>query len=290
VHSTADYCASVWCRSAHTRLIDPTINDALQTVTWCLRPTPAENLPIFAGIQAAEFCHNGATLFLGRHAMEPGHLLHSSLTCPPSADAQCLKSRLSFVTAAQHLISSTDNQNMRVVYWTDYQWNSGWADKPSRIRIFIPDAGHPPPGDSPKSAWVWLIKRHCTGVGRFCSCLYKWGYDLLCGLWVWRRRTKCRPCCPSMSNPSTSAWTVRPDGSGRWHNRIVAQHLPGDLARPSSGLKKKEDKEECIICKHRCVITLFIRLQVKSWNCRNYILIYSIGSIVHSFTHSYANR
>jgi len=30
VHSTAEYCAPVWCRSAHTRLIDPTINDALQ--------------------------------------------------------------------------------------------------------------------------------------------------------------------------------------------------------------------------------------------------------------------
>jgi len=28
VHSTAYYCASVWCRSAHTYLTDPTINDA----------------------------------------------------------------------------------------------------------------------------------------------------------------------------------------------------------------------------------------------------------------------
>jgi len=29
VHSTTEYCAPVWCRSAHTRLIDPAINDAL---------------------------------------------------------------------------------------------------------------------------------------------------------------------------------------------------------------------------------------------------------------------
>jgi len=27
VHRTAEYCAPVWCRSAHIRLIDPTIND-----------------------------------------------------------------------------------------------------------------------------------------------------------------------------------------------------------------------------------------------------------------------
>ena len=41
VHSTAEYCIPAWCSSAHTRLTDPIINDALRTVTGCLRPTPA---------------------------------------------------------------------------------------------------------------------------------------------------------------------------------------------------------------------------------------------------------
>ena len=41
-----------------------------------------------------------------------------------------------------------------------------------------------------------------------------------------------------MSNPSTSPWTARTDGSVRWDNRMVAQHLPRDLVRPSSGLKE----------------------------------------------------
>ena len=76
VNSTAEYCAPVWCRSAHTHLIDPTINDALRIVTGCLRPTPADNLPILTGIQPAELRRRGATLSLGRRAMEPGHLLH----------------------------------------------------------------------------------------------------------------------------------------------------------------------------------------------------------------------
>ena len=93
VHSTAEYCAPVWCRSAHTRLIDPTINDALRIVIGCLRPTPADNLFILAGIQPAELRRNGATLSLGRRAMEPGHLLHSALTRPSSAVARRLKSR-----------------------------------------------------------------------------------------------------------------------------------------------------------------------------------------------------
>ena len=41
VYSTAEYCAAVWCRSAHTHLIDNILNDALRIVTGCLRPTPA---------------------------------------------------------------------------------------------------------------------------------------------------------------------------------------------------------------------------------------------------------
>ena len=82
VHSTAEYCASVWCRSAHTRFIDPTINDALRIVTGCLHPTPVDNLPVVAGIQPAELRRNGATLSLARRAMEPRHMLHSGLTRP----------------------------------------------------------------------------------------------------------------------------------------------------------------------------------------------------------------
>ena len=37
VYSTAEYCAPVWYRSAHTRLIDSVLNDALRIVTGCLR-------------------------------------------------------------------------------------------------------------------------------------------------------------------------------------------------------------------------------------------------------------
>ena len=54
VHSTQEYCAPVWCRSAH----GPIINDALRIVTGRLRPTPADNLPILAGILR----RSGATL------------------------------------------------------------------------------------------------------------------------------------------------------------------------------------------------------------------------------------
>ena len=50
IYSTAEYCAPAWCRSAHTRLIDSVLNDALRIVTGCLRPTPTNNLSILSGI------------------------------------------------------------------------------------------------------------------------------------------------------------------------------------------------------------------------------------------------
>ena len=133
VHSTAEYCAPVWRRSAHTHLIDPTINDA----TGCLRPTPAYNLPILAGIQPAELRRIGAKLSLARRAMEPRHLLHSALTRPSSANARRLKSRHPFIPPAQQHISSSDNNNMRAAQW---------ADNPTRLRTLIPDTGTNTPG------------------------------------------------------------------------------------------------------------------------------------------------
>ena len=46
VYSTAKYWAPVWCRSAHTRLIDLVITNALRIVTGCLLPTPTDNLTV----------------------------------------------------------------------------------------------------------------------------------------------------------------------------------------------------------------------------------------------------
>ena len=140
VHSTAEYCTPVWCRSVYTRLIDLAIIDALRILTGCLRPT----IPILAGLQPAELLRIEATLSVACRAMEPGHLLHLALTRPSSANAQRLKSRRPFLPAAQHLISLSVNNNMRAAQWTDYQWNVEWTDSPTRLHILIPTPTPPP--------------------------------------------------------------------------------------------------------------------------------------------------
>ena len=160
-----------------------------------------------AGIHPAELCRNGTTLFLARRAVEPGHLLHSGLTCPSSANTRCLKSRHPFVPATQHLISSSDNNNIHAAQWANHQWNAKWFDNPTWLCIFIPDTS----------------THQCQ---TFPLLLVQMGCGLLCGLWVWRRRTNRQPCCPPMSNPSTSPWTAWPDSTGQWDSWMAAQHVP----------------------------------------------------------------
>jgi len=72
-------------------LFDHAINDALRIVAGCLRPTPEDNFLILAGNHPAELRPKGATLSLARCVMEPEHLLHSTLTCPLSANARHVK-------------------------------------------------------------------------------------------------------------------------------------------------------------------------------------------------------
>ena len=86
IYSIAEYCAPAWCRSAHTRLIDSVLNDALRIVTGCLRSTPTDNLPVLSGIQPAELRRQEMTLSLAnRSFLDPGHNLPGQVTEPRAA-------------------------------------------------------------------------------------------------------------------------------------------------------------------------------------------------------------
>ena len=101
VYSTAEYCAPVWCRSSHTRLIDSVLNDALRIVTGCLRPTPTDHLPILSGIQLAELCQMGAILsFAHRGYLNSDHILYGLLSGPSDTRQVRLRFRRQFVSAA----------------------------------------------------------------------------------------------------------------------------------------------------------------------------------------------
>ena len=61
---TAEYCATVWCRSANIGVL----YDTLLIVTGCLRPAPIDNPQIISSNQPAELRRLGATLSLTNSA------------------------------------------------------------------------------------------------------------------------------------------------------------------------------------------------------------------------------
>ena len=107
VYSTAEYCAPVWCRSAHTRLIDSVLNDALRIVTGCLCPTPTDHLPVLSGIQPAELRRIGATLSLAHGgSLDPDHILYGFLSGSSYTRQVRLRSRRPFVPGVRNLLDN----------------------------------------------------------------------------------------------------------------------------------------------------------------------------------------
>ena len=176
VYSTAEYCAPVWCRSAHTCLIDSVLNDALCIVTGCLRPTPTDHLPILSGIQPAELRQMGATLSLAYHgSLDPDHILHGLLSESSDTRQVRLRSRRPFVPAARNFLDNLARLGIRASEWTNLKWNAEYCENASRLRAFVPRTSARPVGMGlPRAAWVKL-NRLQTGVGRFHLSMHKWG-------------------------------------------------------------------------------------------------------------------
>ena len=125
VYSTAEYCAPVWCRSAHIRLIDSVLNDALRIVTGCLPPTPMDHLPVLLGIQPVEIRRMGATLSLAhRESQDPDHILYGFFNGPLDTRQVRLRSRPVFVSAARNFLDNLARLGIRASEWTNYKWKA----------------------------------------------------------------------------------------------------------------------------------------------------------------------
>ena len=152
------------------------LNDALRTVTGCLRPTPTDHLPVLSGIQPAELRRLGATLFLAHcGSLDPDHILYGLLSGSSDTRQVRLRSRRPFVPAARNFLDNLARLGIRASEWTNHKWNTEYCENASRLRAFVPETGARAVGMGlPRAAWV---KLNCmrTGVGRFHSSMYKWG-------------------------------------------------------------------------------------------------------------------
>lgn len=77
VFSAAEYCAQGWSRSPHVKKADPVINNALQTITGCVKQIPVLYLPARAGNAPVGLRRETVTLTLTRKAQQHDwHILH----------------------------------------------------------------------------------------------------------------------------------------------------------------------------------------------------------------------
>ena len=147
VYSAVEYCAPVWCRSAHTRLIDSVLNDTLHIVTGCLRPTLTNHLPVLSGIQPAELCRMGATFFLAYcGSLDPDHILHGILSGSSDNCQVRLRSRCPFVPGAQNLLDNLARLGICASEWTNHKWKTKYCENTSRLCAFVPKTGARPVG------------------------------------------------------------------------------------------------------------------------------------------------
>ena len=227
VYSTAEYCAPVWCRSAHTRLIDSVLNDALRIVTGCLRPTPTDHLPILSGIHPAELRRMGATLSLAhRGSLDPDHILHGLLSGSSDTCQMRLRSRCPFVPAARNLLDNLARLGIRASEWTNHKWKTEYCENASRLRAFVLETSARPVGIGlPRAAWV---KLNClqTGVGRFHLSMHKWGLapspNCECGASEQTTDHVLTVCPIHRAPPGARGLTVLDDETRCWLNDITA--------------------------------------------------------------------
>ena len=227
VYLTAEYCVPVWCRSAHTRLIDSVLNDALRIVTGCLRPISTDHLPVLSGIQPAELRRMGATLSLAhRGSLDPDHILYGLLSGSSDTRQVRLRSRRPFVPAAQNLLDNLDRLGIRASEWTNHKWKAEYCENSSRLRAFVPGTGARPVGMGlPRATWVKL-NRLWIGVGRFYSSMHKWGLapslNCECGASE-QTADHVLTACPIHRAPhGTRDLTVLDDETRCWLNNITA--------------------------------------------------------------------
>lgn len=166
VYSTAEYCAPVWYRSAHTYKVDVQLNRVMRTITGTLRPTPTPWLPVLANIA-------------------PPHLRRTQAAAAEWGKAMStqLPHRLPITRTLDRFIP--ERLPSRRPLWSDPlirqpfsmkpSWSADWKSQECSAGGLVEDPSAQLPGfKANRKNWTTL-NRIRTGVARCNYCLHKWG-------------------------------------------------------------------------------------------------------------------
>ena len=215
-------------RSAHTRLIDKPINDALPLVTGCVRTTTTDNLLVLSGITPTELRRKRATLSLACRVQEPGHLVHDRLTSHPYEGYRQLNSRHPFVPAALELLRDASElepvqQDGRttggaliggraLLVYIHFWWCGRFSTRDGASQTRLGPA-------EPSPNWSWPLL--------FINAQMRHGFHSV--LWAWCRGTDRRPYYNILSLMSPSKWDSESAHCERELGKVAVWHVLSHL-------------------------------------------------------------
>lgn len=161
-YSTAEYCAPVWARSAHTRLVDTQLNTTMRIISGTFRATPLPWLPVLSNIPPPTLRRQEATVNILQKAMANDLLpLNADINQHPPV-------RLS---SRKPVWLDPPPETMTAISVWDSQWQT--TDVVNHSLIAVPSV-RPPGFDLPRLLWSTL-NRFRTGQGRCAATLAHWG-------------------------------------------------------------------------------------------------------------------
>ena len=150
------------------------LDEQLNWISCCLKPTPVFQLPVLAGIAPAGLKRKAATLALARKAVKyDWHILHDTTKneVPPCR----LKSRKPYNKEAQEMLSVIPEDRSKDA-WIAATWKQEWeASGPTRVHRHVSDPGEGAKGEELSRKHWTTLNRLRTGVGRYRASMKKWG-------------------------------------------------------------------------------------------------------------------
>lgn len=164
-YSTAEYCAPVWARSTHVKLLDTKLNQTMRIVSGTLRSTPLPWLPVLTNITPPDLRRKAATQKKYRKLKTNPQLpIHQILNKTPPAR---LTSRRPFWTEGAMLDAAE--------FSAIEEWRALWTNTNVTNSTLIQDPTLRPPGfNLPRKKWS-ALNRLRTGHGRCRYFMHRWG-------------------------------------------------------------------------------------------------------------------
>jgi len=168
-YSTAEYCAPVWSRSVHTKLVDVKLNTAMRIISGTLRPTPLPWLPVLSNIAPPHLRRQEATAKQLQKILLNDRLpLHMDITCHPVAR---LPSRRPIWLDPPEVDMTANSA-----------WSAEWSATDVVNHSFVAEPSVWPPGHNLTRRLWSTLNRFRTGQGRCAANLVRWkqATDPLC--------------------------------------------------------------------------------------------------------------